>query len=68
MIAAKHRSNPAVELLGQIGKADRGVILKSHGREAHDIRLEIPQDLQERGTACLRQTTMSATLTSWLSI
>ncbi len=47
MITAEHGSNPAVELLGQIGKADRGVILKSHGREAHDVRLKLPQDLQE---------------------
>ncbi len=47
VITAEHGSNPAVELLGQIGEADRGVILKSHGRKAHDVGLEFAQDLQE---------------------
>ena len=47
MITAEHGPNPAVELLGQIGEADGGVILKSHGGEAHDVRLEFAQHLQE---------------------
>src|ERR1039458_7959655 len=47
MIASEHGANPAIKLLGQIGQADRGVVLKSHRGEAYDVRPELPQELQE---------------------
>jgi len=47
MIAAEHGTDATVELLGQIGKSGRGVVLEGHGGETHDIGPEGAQQFEE---------------------